>query len=342
MKTRLRTTVQVDKERTLVTRITTAVPMGGLLKRNTIRLGIGDDAALLTEESGYETVVSSDHFLEGIHFLEGKHPPEAVGYKALVRAMSDLSAMGATPRAFLLNLALAKNKAGAWLNRFLSGLRKASSLTGTSLIGGDLSRSKTVQISVVVIGRVARGQAILRSGAKPGDLIYVSGHLGLAALGLRELQKFPRRSGTNSPFIRAHLYPPIRLNLGEWLARKRGATSMMDISDGFALDLQRLCEASGVGARIDEQRVPGPVIPDALARMLRLQKGESSDLAFHGGDDYELLFTVPRKNASKLPSKFQGVPLTQVGEITREKRITLISKDGDESNLEIRGWDPFA
>jgi thiamine-monophosphate kinase len=342
MKTRLRTTVHVGKERTLVTRITTAVPMDGLLKRNKIRLGIGDDAALLTEQSDYETVVSSDHFLEGIHFIEVKDRPHAVGYKALVRAISDLSAMGATPRAFLLNLALPRDKTGAWLNRFLSGLRKASSLTGASLVGGDLSRSKTVQISVVVIGQLERGRAILRSGARPGDLIYVSGRLGLAALGLRELQRLPRHSGGNSPFIRAHLYPPIRLSLGEWLARNRRATSMMDISDGFALDLQRLCEASGVGACVYEEQIPGPQIAAPLEHKLRLQKAESTDLALHGGDDYELLFTVSRKNTHKLPSKFRGVPLTQVGEITRGKRITLISKDGDESNLEIRGWDPFA
>ncbi len=342
MKNVANTTVLGGKEGTLVTRIGAAVRTDGLLRRHTIRLGIGDDAALLEEQSGFETVVSSDQFLEATHFLEGRHPPEAVGYKALARAVSDLWAMGAEARAFLLNLALPVEKTGKWLDGFLAGLRRAARAAEIALAGGDLSRSERVQISVVVIGRVRRGRAVLRSGARAGDLIYVSGRLGLAALGLRAMRRGVRGGAAGAgPMIRAHMYPPIRLQLGSWLATSRIANAMIDISDGFSMDLHRVCEASGVGARVEGTRVPRPRVSEALARRLGVSAGAELDFALNGGDDYELLFTVPRSKAAKLKTAAAGVKVTCVGEITRERRVRVVGEDGRESRLEAGGWDPF-
>src|ERR1700683_2842885 len=252
MKTVAKTTVLGGKEGTLVTRIRTAGPMDGLLGEHTIRLGIGDDAALIAQKSGFETVVSSDQFLEGVHFLAKKHPAEVVGFKSLARAVSDLSAMGAEPQAFLLNLALPQEKTGEWMDGFLLGLRGASRAAGIALAGGDLSRSKTVQISIVVIGRVRSGYAARRDGAEPGDLIYVSGRLGLAALGLRAGvggvgSGGGRRGSGLAKLIGAHYYPPIRLELGQWLARHSVAPAMKDLPGGFLTDLYEVGGAGGVG-----------------------------------------------------------------------------------------------
>ena len=343
MKNVANTTVLGGKEGTLVTRIGAAVRTDGLLRRHKIRLGIGDDAALLAEQSGFETVVSSDQFLEGTHFLEGKHPAEAVGYKALARAVSDLSAMGAEARAFLLNLALPVAKTGKWLDGFLVGLRRAARAAQIALAGGDLSRSERVQISVTVIGRLKRGSAVLRSGAKAGDLIYVSGRLGLAALGLRAMRRGVRAgaSGTG-PLIRAHLYPPIRLRLGGWLATNRIANAMIDISDGFSMDLHRVCEASGVGARVEAKKVPRARMSAGLAKRLGVSSGADLDFALNGGDDYELLLTVPRSKARKLRMLVAGAPVTFVGEMARGRSVTLVAENGKESRLEAGGWDPFA
>jgi thiamine-monophosphate kinase len=318
--------------------------MDGLLRRHNVRLGIGDDAALLGEKSGFETVVSSDQFLEGVHFLEGKHPSVAVGYKALARAVSDLSAMGAESRAFLLNLALPVAKTGAWLDGFLAGLQRASRAAGIVLAGGDLSRNERVQISIVVIGRVRSGRAVLRSGARAGDRIYVSGKLGLAALGLRAMRRGVRGGRGDreaETLLRAHLYPPIRLRLGSWLARTCAASSMIDISDGFSMDLHRVCQASGVGARVEAGRVPKARVSEALAKRLGISSGAELEFALNGGDDYELLFTVPRSKARRLGRVVAGTRVTCVGEITRGQSVTLVREDGKESRLNAGGWDPF-
>ena len=322
-------------ENDLIRRIRTA----GAVKahRNSAtRLGIGDDAALFSPRRGYETILTCDWFLEGTHFLRDKHPADSVGWKCLARAVSDIAAMGGEPRCFLLSLALPETHAGRWLDEFLSGLRRAARKFKCPLAGGDTTRRDEILINVAVVGEVRSGRALLRSGARPGDIIYVSGRLGEAELGLRRLRSM-RRIAKGDDRLRKHLYPEPRISLGRWLSRYGMAKSMMDLSDGLSTDLTRLCAASGVGARVDAARIP--VVRDP--NRSKLGKIDPLDLALHRGDDYELLFTVRRGKAHRLPRSIQGIPLTAVGEIIPKGNLTLIRSGGREKSLLPGGWDPF-
>lgn len=325
----------------LIARLARRIPAGradsGTAPYHEVRLGIGDDAAILRQSAKLEWVVSCDSSLEGVHFRDGSHPPESIGYKSLARAVSDLAAMGSRPRYFLLALALPAAKTGRWLDRFATGMAKAARELNIRLIGGDTSKSQNVMISITVLGEVAPGQAITRSGARPGDLIYVSGQLGRAQLGLELILRGLARRGSLQRYLQPHLYPKIPLALGQSLATRRIATAMMDISDGLSTDLARLCAASGVGARIWASKVPKVQIPAALAR----QKFDGLDLALHGGEDYGLLFIVP-PNSAKLLRRFSPrIPITCIGEITRQTQVLLVRDKGTEALLLAQGWDPF-
>jgi len=337
------TTVLRNKESKLVARISAAVPSAGVRATWTgVRLGIGDDAAMFAARPGFDVVVSSDLFLEDAHFTARIHPPESVGYKSLARAVSDLSAMGAEPGYFLLNLALPPAKTGAWLTGFARGLGVAARRAHILLIGGDLARSRTVSIAITVIGYTRAGRAVRRSGARPGDLIYVSGRLGAARLGLEILSKHQGASAAARLLLAPHLYPPLRLDLGEWIAREKFASAMMDISDGLSIDLSRLCEASNVGAVIDAERVPRAAISPQWRRRLHLGPDASLEFALHGGDDYELVMTVPPHRAQKLRRAPSRVALTCIGKITRDRRILLVDANGRTRPLEPKGWDHFS
>jgi thiamine-monophosphate kinase len=363
--------------------------------RSALRLGIGDDAAVISPSPRNEWVITCDAFLEGIHFLAKMHPPDSVGYKSLVRATSDLAAMGATPRYFLLTLALpqqiartANSRQGAhsqsaekyassigrtfvkqslvgrgfshdiklgtgkgalalevhsapWLTAFLRGMARAARELGITIIGGDTTKSDRVFINITALGEIAPGHALTRSGAKPGDLIYVSGKLGRAQLGLelvlRGLGADPRLRAATQP----HLYPKIRVALGEWLAQRRIASSAMDVSDGLSTDLARLCAASQVGAQIYVDKIPSAEIPAAAAQKLGNRKLDPLQFALHGGEDYELLFTIPPRQAKKIRQAPRATALTAIGEITHNKKIVLVRSDGRTQPLKPAGWDPF-
>lgn len=300
-------------------------------------LGIGDDAALFHPRRGCELVLTCDWFLEGTHFFVNKHPPDAVGWKCLARAISDVAAMGGVPKCFLLSLALPSSRIGRWLDGFLRGLDRASRQLRCPLAGGDTTERNQILINVAVIGEVPAGRALLRSGAEPGDIIYVSGRLGEAEWGLRRLRQGEKMDLKKSPKLRKHLYPEPRLKLGRWLAEKKLAAAMMDLSDGLSSDLPRLCQASGVGAVVHVGQLPK--LPKAF--LAGMKGGDPLQLALHGGDDYELLFTVSPSKARQIPRSLDGVPLTAIGEITKERRILLIRKQGDVQPLVTRGWDPF-
>jgi thiamine-monophosphate kinase len=298
---------------------------------SSLRVGLGDDAALWRAGRGQETILTCDWFLEGTHFLRDKHPANAVGWKALARATSDIAAMGGRPRCFLLSLALPARCTGKWLDGFLRGLRRASRALKCELAGGDTTRRGEILINMTVIGEVSAGRAVLRSGAHAGDLLYVSGTLGEAGLGLRELRSQRGLGQATNAWTRKHLFPEPRIALGQWLAKNRLASAMIDLSDGLSSDLPRLCAASGVGARIDAASLPCAAHGD---------REEAQELALNGGDDYELLFAVRPRNAAKIVREFNGLALTCIGEITREKKI-LVDKDGQLRSLISGGWDPF-
>jgi thiamine-monophosphate kinase len=309
----------------------------GSKDRNGLVLGVGDDAALLKRRSGYQLILTCDWFLEGSHFLRDKHPPDSVGWKCLARAVSDIAAMGGEPKYFLLSLALPRTYTGRWLDGFLRGLGRAAKRFGCALAGGDTTKNDKILINVSVTGEVRTGRAVLRSGAKTGNLIFVSGRLGEAELGLRTLRHRRGVGYRNNPWLQKHLYPEPRLALGQWLSGKRLATAMMDMSDGLSTDLSRLCAASGVGAEIAVDKIPKAKLPKEKART----HFNLTELALHGGDDYELLFTVRANQAGRVPSVLQGLALSCIGEITPAPELTLVGPEGYKEKLVPSGWDPF-
>ena len=330
--------VSMTGEVQLIERIRRRIPSrAGAGRGDALRIGIGDDAAVLRAGRRVEWVLTCDAFLENVHFLARAHPPDVVGFKALARATSDLAAMGAVPRFFLLSMALPASRTGEWLNGFLTGLARAARRFKLVLAGGDTAKHPMVAISVTVLGEVKRGRAITRSGARPGDLLYVTGRLGSAQLGLELILRGMHREGRWRRLLRPHLYPQPRLNVGQWLARRRLASAMLDTSDGLSTDLRHLCRASGVGARLWADRIPMVRVPKGL----RERGFNALELALHGGEDYELLFTVPRRLRRWVPRSRRATLITHIGEIVRRRDVVLVGPDGRDTALPARGWDHF-
>jgi thiamine-monophosphate kinase len=358
-------------ETEIIERISRAMSARALRKnRDWVRIGVGDDAAAIrnmahTGATSGDWMLSTDSFLEGVHFLPGVHSPSDIGYKALARATSDLAAMGAAPRFFLLSIALPGSRTGIWLDGFLKGMAQAARKFGMRLIGGDTSRFGPVVINVTVggqaVGRRA-GNVLTRSGARPGDLIFVSGTLGAAQLGLEIIlhgldgrAKKPKipRGGQWKRLLQPHLRPKIQLELGRWLAGENSslrelASAAIDTSDGLSTDLNHICKASSMGARIWEEKIPMVQVPESVRQ--RGFRSSSLDLALHGGEDYQLLFTLPPALARRLPGQYRSAKLTQIGEIVPLKGnsrssascVELVTSDGHASPLDPKGWDPFA
>ena len=282
--------------------------------------------------AGQQMILTCDWSLEGTHFLRDKHPADAVGWKSLARAVSDIAAMGGRPRCYLLSLALPSSHTGWWLTEFLGGLHRAARTFHCELAGGDTTRCEQILINITVVGEIAPNLALRREGARPGDLVCVSGKLGEADRGWERLQKLRGKVNKNDWLLRKHLYPEPRLELGEWLSRNRLATAAMDVSDGLSIDLLRLCTANGVGARVEVASLP--MLED-------VEREKAVRLALHGGDDYELLFTVAPRKIRRIPGSFRGLPLTQIGKITRGNKLEVRAQDGSVHRLQPGGWDPF-
>jgi thiamine-monophosphate kinase len=321
------------REDELINRVRQRLPSAG----RGLALGIGDDAAVLRPIAGKEWVVTADAFLENVHFLRKIHPPKAVGYKALARATSDIAAMGARAKYCFLTVGLPDTCTGAWLDAFLDGMGRAARRFRLIAAGGDTTKYPLFVASLTVAGEIDRGKATLRSGARPGDLLCISGRLGEAELGWRLIQRKLHKRKRWAGLLKKHFYPEPRLALGEWLSAHRYATSMIDTSDGLSTDLGHICRASGVGATVRASKIPMVRVPLELRRLGL----DPLSLALNGGEDYELLFTVLKKSSARLPNKFKGVPVTVIGEITREKKIVLLGPDGVGTTLQPRGWDPF-
>ncbi len=300
-----------------------------------LALGIGDDAALINVSRGQEIILTTDMSIEGVHFKSGLHPPRAVGHRALARSLSDIAAMGGTPRYALISLAASRRTERAWLEGFFDGLFALARRYSTVVIGGDTAVvDGPISVDVIVVGEISRGRALLRSGARSGDRIFVSGRLGMSALGLRLLLS---GSGVRTPAertaLRAHLFPIPQCALGRFLSENRLASAAMDLSDGLSIDLSRLCEASGVGASLIEKEIPAPPVPD---------DADALQLALQGGEDYQLLFTVPRAKLSKIPARFGRIPLHSIGEIRTSQGIAVTTAEGRTTPLEVHGYDHFA
>jgi thiamine-monophosphate kinase len=300
--------------------------------RGAIVHGIGDDCAVLRADPASEILVTTDFTLEGVHFRRDRHPAESVGHRCLARGLSDIAAMGGEPRAVFLSLALPGELPQSWVRGFIRGLTKLAGQYGVTLAGGDTAQSPGgILADIIVVGAAPRGKAILRSNARPGDLIFVSGELGGSAAAVLRMEQKPRRKVDPRDYPR-HFYPEPRIGLGRVLREKTLASAMIDTSDGLSTDLAHVCEESGVGAEIDAAAIP-------RARVGKPIRKVDLDLALHGGEDYELLFTI--RPGAKIPNQIAGITLTQIGRITRKRTMLLRSPKGRCQRLEPLGWEHF-
>lgn len=308
-----------------------------------LRLGIGDDCAILRLKPGEELAVTTDLSIAGRHFRLEWHPPESVGHRTLSRGLSDIAAMGARPVIALLSLglpkelAVARGRRHAWVDRFLDGFLALADQYQTPLAGGDLAESPLAVADIVLLGAVPRGKALLRSGARPGDVVYVTGALGGAAAGLELLQRrsgqtlsTARKSEKKQDRLAPPLWPQPRVAQGLWLRRRQAATAAIDLSDGLSTDLDHLCAESEVSAEINAEALP-------------ISAGATLDQALHGGEDYELLFTA-RPNSS-IPRRIAGVSVSRIGRIVKKRagqpRIILSDASGRHT-LRRAGWEHFS
>ncbi len=326
-----------------------------------VRLGIGDDCALLALASGEELALTTDLSIDGRHFRLEWHPPESIGHRVLARGLSDLAAMGARPVAAFLSLGAPRDLVAAscarrgasvrgvagtgenWMDRFLNGLLALALAHRTPLAGGDLAESPVAVADIVLTGAVRRGRALLRSAARPGDGLYVTGALGGAAAGLERLAEWAaeeRRGAAAAGKLRPlpkklielaarHLYPQPRVAQGLLLARHRAAAAAIDLSDGLSTDVMHLCRESGVAAEVEAAALP-------------VSPGATLEQALHGGEDYELLFTA--RPGARIPQQIAGVRVTRIGRFVPQQRgepeVLLLGPSGG-APLEARGWEHF-
>jgi thiamine-monophosphate kinase len=309
-------------------------------------VGLGDDAAVLQPGSGQQ-LLTTDLLVEGVHFERGSISARDLGAKAVTVNVSDIAAMGGSPRAALTSIALTPDIEAAWVIELYGGMRDACAEYALALVGGDTNRGDLLMISVSVAGEVAPGRAVTRSGARPGDAIVVTGSLGAAAGGLALSRTSTSKTAEalsqpwGRPLVDALERPVARVGEGQTLARC-GATAMMDLSDGLAKDLSRLCRASGVGARVELGAVP---VSAALVDGASTLGVDALELAIGGGEDYELLATLDEADAESARRSLDeafGVALTRVGTVVEGSGLVAVAADGDEAPLEPSGWDHFA
>jgi len=289
-----------------------------------VRVGIGDDCAVLRTVPAEDWLVTTDLSLQGVHFRLDCDSAEAIGHRVLLRGLSDIAAMGGEPVAAFLSLAVPSRTPQRWVDDFTRGLLRLARRYKVELAGGDTAESRSgIVADIVVVGRVPRGDVVLRSGAQVGDEVYVTGHLGESAGTLAELKA--RRKPPAS-------VPEPRVAVGRWLRAHRAATAMIDLSDGLSTDLAHICQQSKVGAVVEASAIPLP------AWLRRRNENKALALALHGGEDYELLFTA--RPSRHIPRFIAGVRVTRIGRIVDGRRVWLQGTLG-KTLLRAKGWQHF-
>ena len=304
---------------------------------------VGDDCAVLPKDDETDMVITADLLVEDIDFRLEWTTPEFLGHKALAVSLSDIAAMGAVPQWAMLSIGIPEE---LWASDFLEQFYESANRTTIKfrvfgmdgIVGGDISRSPDkLVIDSIVGGVVPKGQAIMRSGAKVGDAIFVTGELGGAAAGLRLLSEGHRYPEENGPrydsLLLRQLTPYASIPSGIFLREERIASAMIDLSDGLSSDLNHICQASGVGAKVNSESLP---IHGKLKRIFR-DPEEQLDMALNGGEDFELLFTVPKEKKPLV----ENLPVTQIGEITSNTGIIELVRDGKTEILEPKGYRHF-
>jgi thiamine-monophosphate kinase len=290
-----------------------------------ILTGIGDDSAVLRPPRGREILVTTDLSLEGTHFRREWHPADSVGHRCLARGLSDIAAMGGDPLAAFLSFAVPADLPQKWVEGFLRGFLALADRFQCPLAGGDIAESlHGVIADVMVVSSVPRKRAILRSGARAGDNIYVTEFLGSSTATLQRLYRGEKLRASKSD---RHFYPEPRIAVGRWLRERKLATSMIDLSDGLSIDLAHICDESGVRAVLNE-----PLIPIA--------PGATLEQSLHGGEDYELLFTA--RAGAKIPPVIAGVPMTEIGWIEAGRGVLITDLKSKPRRLESKGWEHFS
>ena len=300
--------------------------------RDDVLLGVGDDAAVLQVPTNRRLVTAVDTIVEGVHFPIGTDPA-AIGYRALAVNLSDMAAMGAEPAWITLSLSLPKSDA-QWLDGFARGLFQLANRYNIALVGGDTVRGP-LSVTVNVMGLVEPDGWLTRGGAKPGDAIFVTGIPGEAAAGLAVLQSQSAKSVDREALIAAFLWPEPRVQLGR--ALRMLASAAIDVSDGLLADLGHLCAQSGCGAQLDLD-----LLPVSAAMESEFAAEECERFALSGGDDYELIFTVPSERVAEIQSALAfDIRYTQVGRMATGAGVTCL-RAGQPVAIARRGYDHFA
>jgi thiamine-monophosphate kinase len=304
-------------------------------RNSAVLLGIGDDCAQLRLSRGQDALVTTDLCLEGVHFRRDWQSPDCIGHRCLARGLSDVAAMGGTPIAAFLPISLPSALPQKWVDRFFTGLLTLAESHRVELAGGDTAQSLDgVLADITVLGSIRRNRALRRSGARVGDQIYVSGELGESAATLHLL--------TQRKLRRRNVFPEPRIALGQWLSKRQVASAAIDISDGLSTDLSHICEESGVGAAIEAEAIPIHSTARKFGNQTERRTSSSGDfaldLALHGGDDYELLFTAP--GLKRVQRRIAGVKITRIGEIVRGSKMHLIRREKKQAIVPF-GWEHF-
>ncbi len=301
--------------------------------------GIGDDVAVIGIGSK-ALLVTTDILIERIHFDRSWIDPYRLGKKALIVNLSDIAAMGGTPKYFLISLGLPKNLPLSFVSSFYRGLKEEAKRFRVDLIGGDTSLSQRITINICLLGEAKKGRILFRKGARVGNDLFVSGRLGDAALGLKILQK-QGPMGRPMGLMKKQLSPCPRIELGQAIAGDRLATAMIDVSDGLLIDTTHLIEESGVGARIWEDRIP---LSRLYRKWIHSYSKDPYQVALTGGEDYELLFTSPpdRREQISTLALSSNIPITWIGKILPQKEgFRIIRKDGKEYSPSRMGFEHF-
>jgi thiamine-monophosphate kinase len=286
----------------------------------------GDDAAAVRPTPGHLLLATTDALVEDVHFRRKTWPAAALGHRALAVNLSDLAAMGARPRWALLALGLPGDVGTDWLDRVATGMAKGCREAGVSLVGGNVTGAAQVSFTLTLLGEARPDRVLRRSGARPGDVVFVSGTLGDAALGLESLKARRAMPRKLTDLERRHCRPTARVRLGCALAEARVASAAIDVSDGFIADLRHLLDASRVGAEI---RLPDLPLSPAYRRAT-LGREDPLGPALYGGEDYELVFTAPQKRAAKIAEVARGArtAVRAVGRVIGEAGVHLVGADG--------------
>ncbi len=311
--------------------------------------GIGDDAAVLKQSSGRDSVVTADLLVEDIDFRRDATSPRSLGHKSLAVSLSDIAAMGARPRWSMVSLGVPQDVWDSdFVAEFYEGLLALANKYDVHLIGGDTSRTTgKIVIDSIVVGECPSDQAILRSGARAGDQLYVTGALGGAAAALKLLERGAHvkknhleatEADSIEQLVLRHLQPEPRVGWGLVLAEEGLASAMIDISDGLSSDLHHLCKESEVGATIESSRLP---VNPHVAALCGRRALDPLMLALHGGEDFELLFTVSLEQVSRLPMRVDGVPVTCIGQIEPASEGIRLAEGSRVWTLEPGGWQHF-